>query len=102
MLRRVHGGHLAVVAVLRLRHRVGVDEAEHGSEDRGIHVLDLDARRALLLHVAEELGHEDGGPWGQYSLVRREGLSGSDERHVGSRPLVQELAEVVVQAGGRD
>jgi len=39
---------------------------------------------------------------GQYGLVRREGLSGRDERHVGSRPLVQELTEVVVQAGGWD
>jgi len=53
-------GHPAVV--LRFRRRVGVDEAEHGSEDRGIHVLDLDALRSLLLHVAEELGHEDRGP----------------------------------------
>ena len=75
---------------------------EHGSEYRRLHVLDLDERRALLLHVAEELGHEDGGSYGQYGLVRREGLSGREERHVGSRALLQQLAEVVVQSGGRD
>lgn len=38
-----------------------------------------------LLHVPEELGHEDRGPRGEYALVRGERLAGHDERDV--RPL---------------
>jgi len=96
----LHRRRVATLAVTGQRLRV--DEPEKQLEDLRPHVDDLDARRVLLRHVAEELGAEDRRPGGEHDPVRRERTGAHLERDVRAHPVPEQAGEVRGELRRRD
>jgi hypothetical protein len=84
--------------LIKILHRVGVDEGKQRLEYHSINVIDHHTLRACLLHVPKELCHEYRGPNGKNVLVRSERPAGHEKRDIHTQPAAQEFSEVLLQA----